>query len=59
MRMEKSSPSLPQVLFLISLIEFLNKTYIKGANLTAIFFVEKQGALPFIVRREKNVSLSE
>ena len=40
----------------ISLI-FLNKVYVYF--LTAHFFVEKQGFLPFIVQRERNINLSE
>ena len=39
--------------FLINLIEFLNKIYTYRTTLTALFFVEKQRDLPFIIQREK------
>ena len=56
----KSSPRRLQIFFvnlfnLIFQIKFTLKELLKQH----FFFVEKQKVLPFIVRREKNVSLSE
>ena len=40
--------------FLINLTDFLKKVYTQITTLTALFFVEKQTVLPFIVQRKKS-----
>ena len=39
--------------FLINLTDFFKKVYTQITTLTALFFVEKQTVLPFIVQRKK------
>ena len=51
---KKSSTGRPQIFFLI---DFSNKVFFLSN--AALFFFEKQGVLPFFVRREKNVNSSE
>ena len=40
--------------FLINLTDFLKKVYTQITTLAALFFVEKQTVLPFIVQRKKS-----
>ena len=40
--------------FLINLTYFFKKVYTQITTLTALFFVEKQTVLPFIVQRKKS-----
>ena len=40
--------------FLINLTDFLKKVYTQITTLAALFFVEKQTVLPFIVQRKRS-----